>query len=153
MISQNITKLIGEAMKAHDGVRLSTLRMLSSEFNYEKIKLQRDLTEEDEQNVLRKEARKRKDAIEAYKLLNAKNPNAKLKQEQEEKELNILQEFLPAELTEEELNQLISDSVNQIGAKTMADMGRVIADVKSKAPSADGSVIAKIVRQKLDSSV
>ena len=47
MISKNIQKMIGEAMKAHDSVRLSTLRMLSSAFNYEKIEKQHDLTEEE----------------------------------------------------------------------------------------------------------
>lgn len=144
MISQNITKMIEDAMKAHDNVRLSTLRMLSSEFNYEKIKLQKELEESDEQNVIRKEARKRKDAIEAYVKAGAKD-----RAEQEQKELLILQEFLPPELTEEEIIQLISDSINQLNAKTISDLGKVITDVKSKAPGVDGGKVAQIVKQKL----
>lgn len=131
-------------MKAHNSLRLSTLRMLSSEFNYEKIKLQKELTESDEQNVIRKEARKRKDAIEAYTKAGAKD-----RAEQEQKELEILQEFLPPELTEEEINQLISDSINQLNAKTISDLGKVIADVKSKVSGVDGGMVAQIVREKL----
>lgn len=144
MLSQNITKLIVEAMKSGDELRLSTLRMLSSEFNYEKIRLQRELDESDEQSVIRKEARKRKDAIEAYTKAGAKD-----RAEQERKELEILQEFLPPELTEEQVNQLINDSIKQINAKTIADLGKVIANVKSKAPGVDGGMLAQIVRQKL----
>ncbi len=144
MISQNITKMIGEAMKAHDTIRVSTLRMLSSEFNYEKIKLQHDLSDQEELSVVRKEAKKRKEAIELYQ-----NQNIKDKLEQEKAELIILQDFLPAELTDEELNQLISDSINELGAKSIQDLGRVIGFVKSKAPGADGGTVAQLVRQKL----
>lgn len=157
MISQNITKLIGEAMKAHDEIRLSTLRMLSSEFNYEKIKLQHDLTESDEQNVIRKEARKRKDAIEIYeKLKDSKTQNLKTIEnlENEKKELEILQEFLPPELTDEQVNQLIDQVINKLketdpSASLRTSMGKVITDVKSKAPGIDGSKVAEIVKQKL----
>ncbi|HCR35645.1 hypothetical protein A2130_00985 [Candidatus Woesebacteria bacterium GWC2_33_12] len=149
MISQKITKLIGEAMKVHDSVRLSTLRMLSSEFNYEKIKLQKELTETDEQNVIRKEARKRKDAIEALWQAQGKHDGIEERITLEQEELNILQEFLPPELSDEEVNQLISDSISQLNAKTIQDLGRVIAEVKLKSPGVDGSKVAEIVRSKL----
>ena len=144
MISQNITKMIGEAMKAHDEVRLSTLRMLSSEFNYEKIKLQHELTEVDEQNVIRKEARKRKDAIEAYTKANATD-----RVNLETKELSILQEFLPPELSDEEVIKIIDESIKELNVKGMQDMGKVIGLVKSKASGVDGSKVAEIVREKL----
>lgn len=150
MISKDITKLIGEAMKAHDEISLSTLRMLSSEFNYEKIRLQKELEESDEERVIRKEARKRKDAIEAYeKLKDSKNPNVQEKKKREEEELKILQEFLPPEVSEEEINKLISDSIDQLGAKDLSMMGKVIADVKSKSPGVDGGKVAEIVRSRL----
>jgi len=144
MISSNITKMIGDAMKAHDVVRLSTLRMLSSEFNYEKIKLQHDLTEQDEIAVIRKEARKRKDAIEAYTKAGATD-----RVELEGKELSILQEFLPPEISEEELVKLIDDSIKEIGASSIADMGKVITLVKLKSPGVDGGAVANLVRSKL----
>ena len=144
MISSNITKMIGDAMKAHDVVRLSTLRMLSSEFNYEKIKLQHDLTEQDEIAVIRNEARKRKDAIEAYTKAGAVD-----RVELEGTELSILQEFLPPEISEEELVKLIDDSIKEIGASSIADMGKVITLVKLKSPGVDGGAVANLVRSKL----
>lgn len=144
MISQDLLKLIGEAMKAHDTVRVSTLRMLLSEFKNEKINLQHDLTDEEELKVLRREAKKRKEAIEMYIKANEEN-----RAENEKQELTILQEFLPAEVSEEQIIQLINDSVIQLNAKTLADMGKVIADVKSKNSNVDGAIVAQIVRQKL----
>lgn len=144
MISQDLLKLIGEAMKAHDTVRVSTLRMLLSEFKNEKINLQHDLTDEEELKVLRREAKKRKEAIEMYIKANEEN-----RAENEKQELTILQEFLPAEVSEEQIIQLINDSVIQLNAKTLADMGKVITDVKSKNSNVDGAIVAQIVRQKL----
>ena len=66
MISDTITQKIAEAMKKRDEIRLSTLRLLSSALNYEKIAKQHDLSEEEELGVVRREAKKRKDAVEAY---------------------------------------------------------------------------------------
>lgn len=144
MIANNITKMIGEAMKAHDEVRLSTLRMLSSEFNYEKIKLQHELNENEEESVIRREARKRKDAIEAYTKANATD-----RVNLETKELTILQEFLPPELSDGEVIKIINESIKELNAKGMQDMGKVIGLVKSKASGVDGSKVAEIVRSKL----
>jgi len=144
MIAGKLQGMIGEAMKAHDEVRLSTLRLLSSAFNYEKIDKQHDLTEEEELSVIRKQAKQRKDSIEAY----TKAGRADMAKS-EEAELKILQEFLPPEMDEKELDQLVSDAINLLGAKTMADMGKVIGMVKSKAPAVEGGKIAELVKQKL----
>jgi uncharacterized protein len=145
MLSQNITKLIGDALKSHDEVRLSTLRLLSSAFNYEKIAKQHELTDEEELVVIRKEAKQRRDSIEAYRKAGAEDRAVK-----EEAELKILQEYLPPEMSEQELSKLVTDAITQSGAKTMADMGRIIGMVKSKAPNVDGGKIAQIVNSKLN---
>jgi uncharacterized protein len=144
MIAQTLQAKIGEAMKAHDTVRLSTLRLLSSAFNYERIEKQHELTDEEELAVIRKEAKQRRDSIEAYD--KAGRPDLS---DSEKKELAILQEYLPPEMGEEELSQLVSDAINQLGAKTMADMGKVIGYVKGKAPNVDGSRVAELVKLKL----
>lgn len=144
MIAQDLQKMIGEAMKARDAVRLSTLRMLSSAFNYEKIEKQHDLTDEEELAVIRKQAKQRKDSIEAYKKAGSSDRAAS-----EEAELKILQEFLPPEMDEGELKKLVDEAVATTGAKSMADMGRVIGMVKSKAPTAEGGKIAELVKSKL----
>lgn len=144
MIAQDLQKMIGEAMKARDEIKVSTLRLLSSAFNYEKIEKQHDLTDEEELTVIRKQAKQRKDSIEAY----AKAGRTDMA-DSEKKELAILQEFLPPEMGEEELEKLINDSINESGAKTMADMGRVIGVVKAKAPGVEGGKIAELVKSKL----
>src|SRR3989344_5945573 len=98
MIADKLQNMIGEAMKARDEVQTSTLRLLSSAFNYEKIEKQHELTDEEELNVIRKQAKQRKDSIEAYKKAGAEDRAAK-----EEAELKILREFLPPEMDETEL--------------------------------------------------
>ena len=135
-------------MKAHDEVRLSTLRLLSSAFNYERIAKQHDLSEEEELVVVRKEAKQRRDSIEAYRKAGSEERAGR-----EEAELKILQEYLPPEMSEQELAKLVSDAIIQTGAKTKADMGRVIGMVKSKAPNVDGNKIAQIVNSKLSDDV
>lgn len=144
MIVQTLQQNIGEAMKAHDEVKVSTLRLLSSAFNYEKIAKQHDLTEEEEIAVVRREVKQRRDSIEAYD--KAERPDLS---EKEKAELVILQEFLPPEMSEEEITQLVNKAINQLGAKTMADLGKVIGLVKSQAPNADGGKIAQLIRAKI----
>lgn len=113
MITPNLMKQIGDAMKAHDAVRVSTLRGLSAELKNAKINVydpnaseQRELTEVEEIAVVRREAKKRKEAIEMYT-----NANADAQAENEKAELLILSEYLPAEVTEEEVEKLINDSI------------------------------------------
>lgn len=151
MITPNLMKLIGDAMKAHDAVRVATLRGLSAELKNAKINVydpaateQRELTEAEEIAVVRKEAKKRKEAIEMYTKANATD-----QAENEKAELAILSEFLPAEVTEDELNRLIDESINQLKPAGIQDMGKVIADVKSKNSGVDGAVVANLVRAKL----
>lgn len=154
MITPNLMKQIGDAMKAHDAVRVSTLRGLSSELKNAKINIydpnateQRELTEAEEIAVVRKEAKKRKEAIEMYAKAGAEDRATNEKQE-----LAILQEFLPAEVTEEEVEKLIFDSITTLNATTIADMGKVIADVKAKNEGVDGAVVANLVRAKLSNA-
>lgn len=144
-------KQIGDAMKAHDPVRVSTLRGLSAELKNAKINVydpaaseQRELTEQEEIAVVRKEAKKRKEAIEMYTKANATD-----QAENEKAELVILSEFLPAEVTEDQVIELINESIKSLGATSVTDMGKVIADVKAKNGGVDGSMVATLVRAKL----
>lgn len=145
MIVPTLQQKIGEAMKAGQKTRVETLRMLSSSFNYEKIAKQHDLSEEEELNVIRKQVKQRKESIEAYEKANRLDLVIP-----EKAQLDILSEFLPPEMSEDELIQLISDSINQLNAKTIQDLGKVIGLVKSKAPNADGAKIAELVKVKLN---
>lgn len=165
MIAQTLQQKIGESMKAHDEIRTSTLRLLLSALNYEKIDKrslasqgpdkrslpsngkQYELTDEEELVVIRREAKKRKEAIEMYTKANASDRAAK-----EEAELKILAEYLPPEMGEAELTKIIDEAFAQMKPASIADMGKVIGFVKGKAPGADGGKIAEIVKSRLGSA-
>lgn len=144
MIAQTLQAKIGEAMKAHEEVKVSTLRLLSSAFNYEKIAKQHDLTEEEEFAVVRREAKQRRDSIEAYDKAGRSDLS-----EKEKAELIILQEFLPPEMSDEELTKIVDEAVAAVNPSGMQDMGKVIGFVKGKAPNADGGKVAAMVKSKL----
>jgi len=155
MIANKLQTMIGEAMKARDEVRLSTLRLLSSAFNYEKIDKrslagtagkQHDLTDEEELVVIRREAKKRKEGAEAYEKAGSKD-----RAEKELAELAVLQEFLPPEISDLDLEKIVDDAVSQIKPTSMADMGKVMAQVRLKTSgNADGAKIAELVKSKLN---
>ena len=148
MISDTINQKIIDALKAHDEIKLSTLRMLSSAFNYERIALQKDLTEEDELRVVRREAKKRTDAIEALQKAQGKSTTSS--EEDLKNNLEILKSYLPPEMSDEELSQLVNESINQLGVKSIQDMGKVIGSVMQQAGGkAEGSKVAQMVKNKL----
>ena len=155
MIADTITQKIGEALKAHDELRLSTLRMLSSALNYEFIAKQHKLSEEEELVVVKREAKKRTDAIEGLKTAQnrpststAEEIVAKLKKEATE--LEILKEYLPTEMPEEELAKLVDVAIAETGASEIKDMGRVIGAVMARAKgTANGAKVAEMVKVRL----
>lgn len=145
MIVPNLNNQIADALKAHDALRLSTLRMLSSSFNYERINKQHDLTEEEELEVVRREVKKRRDSIEAYK-----NANRQDLVDKESAELKILEEYLPAQTSDEDLTKMVDEAISETGATSMAQMGQVIGVVMKKANgNADGGKVAALVKSKL----
>ena len=145
MIADSINQKIAEALKAHDEIRLSTLRLLSSAMNYEFIAKQHKLSEEEELSVVRREAKKRKEAIEAYQKAGAHD-----RADKEKKELEILEEYLPAGLSDAEVEKIVEEAIAQTGATTMADMGKVMGIAVGKAEGrAEGGKISEIVRAKL----
>ena len=145
MIVPTINQKIAEAMKARDEIRLSTLRLLSSALNYEFIAKQHVLSEEEELSVVRREAKKRKEAIEAYEKAGALE-----RAEKEKKEMAILEEYLPAQISDEELVKIVDAAIEEIGRAAMADMGKVMGVVMSKVGgAADGGRVSKMVSEKL----
>ena len=142
MISDTIQKQVIEAMKAKDTVRVSTLRMLSSELKNAKIEKGSDLTEEDELKVIKKEAKKRRDAIEAYE----KAGNSGLA-DKEKAELKILEEYLPEQLSDEEVKKMVLEAISQTGASSPSEMGKVMGVVMGKvAGRADGQRVSAMVK-------
>jgi len=151
MISDTIQKQIAAALKARDEVRLSTLRMLSSSLNYERIAKQHPLVSEEELGVVAKEAKKRRDAIEAFRQARGKQTSSNeaglaAKLAREEEELAILKSFLPEELSESELEKIVAEAVTQNGNDFSRTMQAVMARVKGRA---DGGRVSRMVKEKL----
>lgn len=145
MIIDSLSSKIAEAMKAHDAVRLSTLKLLLSALNYEKIAKQHDLTEEEELAVVRREAKMRKDAIDSYEKAGATE-----RADKEKQELIILEEYLPAAMSDVDLEKLVDEAIKEINPSGMQDIGRVIgAVVKKTNGTADGSKVAELVKRKI----
>lgn len=145
MIANTITKLIGEAMKARDEIRLSTLRMLSSALNYEKIAKQHELNKEEELTVVRRELKKRKDAIEAYEKAGAKD-----RAEKEKKEAAILEAYLPAQMDDTELEKIVQEAISETGAQSLGEIGKIMGAVMPKvAGRADGGRVSGMVKKLL----
>ena len=130
MIAQTLQQKIGESMKAHDEIRTSTLRLLLSAFNYERIDKQHELTNEEEIAVVRREVKQRHDSIEAYDKADRRDLSDK-----EKAEMAILSEYLPPEMGNDELVKLVDEAVAEIKPTGMADMGKVIGFVKGKRSS------------------
>lgn len=134
-----------DALKAGDQLRLSTLRMLSSELKNKKIELKKDLSEEEVFSLISKEAKKRIDTAKTF--TDAGRTDLALKEQAEAK---ILESYLPAQLSDEELGVLVDEAIAQAQAATKADMGKVMGSLKEKvAGRADGARVAQMVQSKL----
>jgi uncharacterized protein YqeY len=143
-----IARLEGElkkAMVAREQERRDALRLILSSLRSAEKELQRPLHDDEELQVLQRERKRRLEAAEAFR--NAGREEQALS---EERELAVLEEFMPAPLSEEELEEIIDDAIAEVGATSMRDLGRVMADVMPQVSGrADGSEVSQLVREKL----
>ncbi len=140
-----IDRELKEAMKARDAERRDALRLILNALKNSEKELQRPLSEDEELQVLQRERKRRVEAAEAFRS-GGRDEQA----DSEERELAILEEFMPAPLSEEAIEEIVDDVIAEVGATSMAHLGRVMADVMPQiAGRADGSVVSQIVREKL----
>ena len=116
-----------EAQLKKDEVKTSTLRLLLSEIHNSEIAKPVGLDESDIISVIQKEAKKRKEAVEAFGSGGRKDQAQK-----EEAELKILEMYLPAQIEDRELTEIVIQAINELGASGTADMGKVIGAVMGK---------------------
>ncbi len=132
-------------MVARDQSRRDALRLILSSLRSAEKELQRPLHDDEELQVLQRERKRRLEAAEAFR--------GGGREEQalgEERELGVLEEFMPEPLSEDELEEIIDDAIAEVGATSMRDLGRVMADVMPQVSGrADGSVVSQLVREKL----
>ncbi|MFH1857074.1 MAG: GatB/YqeY domain-containing protein [Candidatus Omnitrophota bacterium] len=145
-LAERIEKDLVAAMKAKDEARVGTLRFLKAALkNYGIEKRNKELKDEDVIQVLRRQIKQRQDSIEAYKAGN--RPELAQK---EESELVILKNYMPEELSEDELKKIISQTVSEIQASGIKDMGKVMGAVMPKvAGKADGKMLSRLVSEEL----
>lgn len=135
------------AMKSRDELRTATLRMVLTAVSAEEVagKEARALTDDEVQAVLRREAKKRPEAAEAF--AGAGRPQ---QAERERAEGDVLADYLPSQLQDADLAALVADVVTRTGAAGMKDMGRVMGEVQAAvAGRAEGSRVAAEVRRQL----
>ena len=136
---------LATAMKAGDNARRDALRLILSSLQSAEKELQRPLSEDEELQVLQRERKRRVEAAEAFRGGGREEQAAA-----EEAELAVLEEFMPAPLSDDELEQIVDDAIAEVGATSMRDLGRVMADVMPQiAGRADGSLVSQLVREKL----
>ncbi len=134
-----------EAMRARDDERRDALRLILSSLRSAEKELQRPLNDQEELQVLQRERKKRAEAAEAFRV-----GGREAQAENEEFELEVLEEFMPEPLTDEELEEIIDDAIAENGATSLRDLGRVMADVMPQvAGRADGATVSQLVREKL----
>ncbi len=135
------------AMKSGDKLRLETIRGIRAQFKNVEIDKGRILNEEEEIQVLMGAAKKRRESIEQFTLGKRLDRAA-----DEEKELAIIQEYLPRFLSAEEISHIVDQIIEEIGASSSSDMGKVMGKAMPQFKGrADGKVVQKIVQQKLAS--
>lgn len=148
----NLQTRIGEdlkfAMKAGDTVRVSVLRLLRSALSYRQIDKGSDLTDEDVVEVIDKEAKKRRESVAAFRS-GGRNELA----EKEQQELIILENYLPAALSDKEINLVVDEvitSIQQSGNQS-PNLGQIMGQVmrKLKGQRADGNKVRELIHAKL----
>lgn len=132
-----------EAMKAKEKDRLSVIRMLKASLQNEAIHLGvKDLNEDQELTVLSREVKQRRDSLKEFKEAAREDLAAKIEQE-----LTYVNAYLPAQLTEEELKQIISETAKMINAEKPSDMGKLMGAVVPKTKGrTDGALVSKLVK-------
>lgn len=133
------------AQLARDEVKVSTLRLLLSEIKNAEIAKGSEINEQDIISITQREVKKRKEAALGFRSGGREDSAQK-----EEAEQKMLEAYLPAQLTNEELTKIVEQTISEVGAKSMADMGKVIGGVMSKVKGqADGGKVSALVKEKL----
>ena len=141
----DIESELKQARLARDDRRRDALALVLNALQSAQKELQRELSEDESLQVLQRERKKRAEAMEAF--------DAAGREEQadlEEFELEVIEEFMPEPLSEDDLEEIVDNVIAEVGATSLRDLGRVMADVMPQVSGrADGSTVSQLVREKL----
>ena len=148
MFKKDLQEELKQSMLARDELKTSVLRMLLSSISY--LETQKggagyEAKEEDVMASIQKEAKQRRDSIGEFEKAGRQELADK-----EKKELELLQKYLPEQLSEEEIKKFVEEAISATGASSMSDMGKLMGSLMPKIKGkADGNLVSKIVRKLL----
>lgn len=145
MLIEKIKSDLNEALKAKNETKVSTLRFLLSAINNKSIELQKELTDEDINQVIAKQVKERKESIAAFSAANREELATK-----ERAEMEYLSIYLPQQLTEGEVEKIVNDVIGELGASGPNDFGRVMSTVMARVKGqTDGNIVSGLVKKVL----
>ncbi len=146
-MNNKISEDLKEAMKSGDKFKLSVLRMLKSALLLEAKAVSKDheLTDEEVIKVIKKQVKTRKDSITEYQKYEKIDEVESL-----EKEVEVLNVYLPEEMTEEEIIKVIEEVFDIVKPTNMKDMGLIMKELNQKITNADMSLVSKLVKERLN---
>ena len=134
-----------KAIKSQDNIKKLVYRFILSAIHNEEIKLGKELDNDMVMKLMIKQAQQRKESIEAFKLGSREDLISK-----ETQELKIIEQFLPEQIDESEIKNLAQQTINEVGAKSVKDLGKVMPIIMKKlAGKAEGKIVNKIVTELL----
>jgi uncharacterized protein len=135
-----------DALRAGQKVRLGALRLLSASVKNREVELRRVLTDEEFLEVVAREVKRRNEALEAYEKAGREDLAAKEREERE-----VLQVYLPEQLSAEETEGLVDEAISATGASSVKELGKVMGYVMGKAKGrVDGGAVQQLARAKLE---
>jgi uncharacterized protein YqeY len=144
-LREKLDEDLKSAMRAKDSLRMNTVRALKSAVKYREIELMKPLDDAGILGVMATEIKRRRDSVEQYRAGNRADLADK-----EEAEIKILQEFLPQQLTQEEVEAKVAEVVARVGAQGPKDMGAVMKALLPEVQGrADGKVVSELVKRRL----
>ena len=144
-VADRLSAEIRTAMKSGDRTRLDTMRLLAAAVKNREVEVGHDLSEEEFLEVVTREAKRRREAIEAYE----KGDRPELA-EKERAEAAILEAYLPEQLSEEEVGALIEEAIEATGADAPGEVGKVMAWIMARHKGrVDGSRVNALARERL----
>lgn len=144
-LSERLNEDMKQAMKSQDKFKLSVIRMVRSTIKNQEIDLKRALDDNEVLDVLSREIKQRKDSLQEFEKAGRDDLAENLKVE-----LSILSEYQPQQLTEEEVKTIVQQTIQQVGASSKADMGKVMTALMPQVKGrADGKTVNQLVQQLL----
>ena len=142
---EKINEDLKNAMKEKDTFKLSVLRMLKSALKNEEINKKSPLTDDEVLAIIKKQVKTRKDSMNEYASYNRMDLADSL-----QKEIDILNEYLPEELSDEELEKIVKETITKVKAESIKQMGMVIKTISSEyGARCDMAKVSKLVKEKL----